>query len=795
MSSDKALDEHIALKKPAVSVVNEAVGDASVASSTHDLPTEKAIEVDADLELDNPEVRQLLPEVKRVVSLHDDPSLPTLTFRYVLLSILFVVPGAFLSQMNIYRTAFAPYSVFFVQIASNYVGNWLARILPRRRVRIPLTSLAFELNPGPWSVKEHVLVTVTANSGAISNQGASALSIAELYFNQRIPAAASIFFMWGIVGIGYAYTAIARQVLLYDPAYPWFQALCQTALFETQKKQLQSPTRLAKKQMRIFWGVLLAVTLWQFLPEYAFPMVSSLAFLCWVAPRNATANFLGSGLGGMGFLNLSFDWANISNYNAGVPLFLSPWWSQVVLFSSFVFCCWILLPAAKFGGLGYYHHGLMTNRALRADGSRYPIADLITPQQTFNQSAYDANGPIYLGTQQLWSMFFDYASYVSGYAWILFFGFKDIRSAYRKFRERGKESGKGINHQYTDRLNVLMRSYKEVPLWWYAVLFVCCFFSILAIILSGYLYLPWWTYIVALLTGACTIIPLGWLYAVSNFQLPIGTFNELIYGVMIQATKSHHNPTGASFYGAIAGDAWYRAQYMLQDQKIGHYMHVSQRAIFASQVWGMLLGIPVNYAAMRWILSAKRDLLNGTTTDPTHIWTGQSLATGVTTGVQYVLIGPSRLFSEQIFRPLPYAFLVGAAVPAVLYSLHRTFPKARFDLWNSTIFFSGASIFYGNISTGYLSRFMGGFVVMFWYVRQLSGVSEEPRLTIVCRAYRYRYKLWSRYNFILAAAFDAGFNLNMLLIFLIFGSAKIISMPNWWGNNADSVERCFALES
>ena len=405
---------------------------------------EDSVEIDADLEdNDDLEIAELPPHVRRIVTLHDDTTLPTLTFRYILLSTLFVVPGAFLSQMNQYRTNFAPYSVFFVQIASNYVGPWLAKILPKRRMRLPFTRFTFTMNPGPWSVKEHVLVTVTANSGAISNQGVVPISLAELYFNNRIPAAAAIFFMWSIVGLGYAYTAIARQVLLYEPAYPWFQSLCQSALFETQRRQLRQPTKLAKKQMRIFWGVLVGITLWQFLPEYAFPMLSSLAFLCWVAPRNATANFLGSGLGGMGFLNLSLDWANISNYNAGIPLFLSPWWSQVVFFCSFVFCCWVLLPAANFGGLGYYHHGLMSNRLLTAEGKKYPVTDLITPQQTLNQTAYDIHGPVYAGTQELWSIFFDIASYISGYAWVLLFGWGQLRNAFKKFMDRRKEPGKG----------------------------------------------------------------------------------------------------------------------------------------------------------------------------------------------------------------------------------------------------------------------------------------------------------------------------------------------------------------
>ncbi|KAI0406507.1 OPT oligopeptide transporter protein-domain-containing protein [Xylaria palmicola] len=729
-------------------------------------------EVDADLEADDdPEITEIPPEVRRVVSLHDDTTLPTLTFRYFILAIFFVIPGAFLSQINTFRTTYAPYSVFFVQIASNYVGLWLARVLPDRRVGVPLTKWSFNMNPGPWSVKEHVLVTITAASGATSNLATTPIAVGELYFNERLHPAAAIFFMWSIDATGYAFAAIARQVLLYEPSYQWWQALCQTALFETQAKQNKAPSPAARKQFKVFWFTLLGITLWQFLPEFVFPFVSSLAFLCWVAPHNAVANFIGSGLGGMGLLNLSFDWANISNYNAGVPLFLSPWWSQVVFFASFVLSAWILLPAAKWGGLGGYGHCLMTNRACTADGEIYPVASLVTSSNTLNQTAYEQNGPIYLGVHNLWTIFFDYASYVSAYSWIVFFGASNIKKAYKKFRARRDSAGLGINHQYTDRLNVLMRSYKEVPFWWYFALFSASFVSLITIVALDLIFIPWWAYFVALATGALVVIPLGWLYAVSNFQLPIGTFNELLYGTMVQNLNHHRNPIGASVYGSIAGDAWYRAQYMLQDQKIGHYMHVPQRAIFFSQVFGITLGVPINYAAMRWVLNTKRDYLTGEIEDPAHIWTGQALAGYLTMGVQ----APTKLFQQAQWKPIPYAFLFGAGAPAVIYLLHRLFPRAKFNLFNTTIFCSGASIFYGNVSTGYFSRFIGGFVVMYW-------------------AYRYRYQLWARYNFILAAAFDAGFNLNLLLIFLFFGSGKVITMPKWWGNDPQSVEKCYALD-
>lgn len=86
-------------------------------------------------------------------------------------------------------------------------------------------------------------------------------------------------------------------------------SLCQTALFETQKKQRQNPTPESRRQIKVFVLVILAVILWQFLPEFVFPMLGSLAFLCWVAPHNPIANFVGAGYGGMVFLNLSLDWS------------------------------------------------------------------------------------------------------------------------------------------------------------------------------------------------------------------------------------------------------------------------------------------------------------------------------------------------------------------------------------------------------------------------------------------------------------------------------------------------------
>jgi OPT family oligopeptide transporter len=454
-------------------------------------------------------------EVRNTVSFEDDVTLPTITFRYFVLTFVFTAPGAFLYQMvrfgspinwtvyltdeqGIFRTTASPYSVFFVQIASHYAGVWLAKVLPSWQIKVPFTKWGFNLNPGPWSIKEHVLVTVSAASGATSNAAWVPISLSQLYYDDPIPAAACIFFMWAIVFLGYSLAAVARQFLLYDPQYPWPQALMQTSLFETFRKS-DANSRSARKQLYVFLGVLFGITLWEFLPEYAFPMLSSLSFLCWVAPRNAVANFIGAGIGGMGFLNLTLDWSNISNGTFSNPM-IAPFWTSVVIFAGFVVNCWILLPAAKWGNLSDWNHQLMSNRLFLENGTKYPVTEILGANNTFNEAAYEKLGPAYMGPQIIWATFFDYASYTSAFVWMILFGWPQIRTSIAKLRARAKTRGtESINEQYSDRLNVMQRAYKEVPLWWYIVLFAACFVTITTLLGTGHFFLPVWMFIVALL--------------------------------------------------------------------------------------------------------------------------------------------------------------------------------------------------------------------------------------------------------------------------------------------------------
>lgn len=119
---------------------------------------------------------------------------------------------------------------------------------------------------------------------------------------------------------------------------------------------------------------------------------------------------------------------------------------------------------------------------------------------------YEEYGPLYLGAQMLWGIFFSYAAYTSAWVWALLFGLTSIKATIKKIKERRQNhDGKSVNHQFDDQLNILMRSYKEVPLWYYVTLFGVSFVAMMAILGAGQLYIPIWTYFVAVATGAAVV--------------------------------------------------------------------------------------------------------------------------------------------------------------------------------------------------------------------------------------------------------------------------------------------------
>ncbi|CAN8096086.1 unnamed protein product [Discula destructiva] len=731
-----------------------SVRETSVSSGEED-----PVDFNSDEFADIPEL------VRNVVSFEDDPTLPVITFRSVLLSVVFCVLGSFVSQLAYFRTTTAAFPVFFVILASQPLGKLLARVLPDYTV--PLGRYSFSLNPGPFSVKEHAIIGIAANSGTQGQWATFLPTNAALYYGITMSPALALFFGWGASLLGFAYAGMVRKILVDDPEFIFPPSLQQVTLYRSMEGTSTIYSAIAKKKMSIFYMVFIVTFAWQFLPEFVFPMAAALAPLCWFAPNSHNVNFLGAGVKGIGLLNITLDWSNITS-----TVITYPYSVQVVIFVGFVITTWILIPIAYFGDVwGSPTYDIMSNTLFTKNGTSYPFTSLLyidsSGNQQVNETKYEEIGLCYAGAQFTWGIFMWYASYISSYIWTALFLGPKIKALWK--------NRKNLAGYRTDRLNRIMQQYPDVKKWEWVVLALIPFIILLVIVATNSVWMSTWVYFVALAFGAAAMLPMSLVYAISGYSMQVGIFNELIYGYLLEAPGSNRHPLGQLAYRIISGNTWYDSQSVLQDQKIGHYMHIPPRDVIGIQLFAFVVSLPVNYGVMRWVLATKYDYITGAKTDPSGQWTGQNFQSYNSEGIMYALVGPKKLFASAYFSPVLYGFMAGALTPIIIWLLHRRFPRLKFNLWNTTIFFASMATFRGNLSTGPFTAFIIGTVFNFYL-------------------FRYRHAWWNKWAYISGAALDTGYSMNLLFIFVFLGTTGTV-MVNWWGNNADNAERCFALDS
>lgn len=127
-----------------------------------------------------------IEQVRLTVSTYDDPTLPVLTFRTWFLGIISCVLLAFVNQFFGYRQNQLYVSSVSAQIVVLPIGKLMAATLPKKAIRVPLTGWSFSLNPGPFNLKEHVLITIFANSGANGVYAVSIITIVRAFYHRKL---------------------------------------------------------------------------------------------------------------------------------------------------------------------------------------------------------------------------------------------------------------------------------------------------------------------------------------------------------------------------------------------------------------------------------------------------------------------------------------------------------------------------------------------------------------------------------------------------------------------------------
>ncbi|KAG9284968.1 hypothetical protein G9A89_009778 [Geosiphon pyriformis] len=686
--------------------------------------------------------------VNAIVSSTDNSSLPSLTFRFWILSTLFTTLGAAISQYYWFRSNSLSFSIPFVQLATYPMGNFMASILPTRYFTI--FGWQWTLNPGPFNIKEHVLISVAASAGGVSAYATDFLAIQTLFYHQSIGVVGSLLLLCSTQLLGYGLAGAMRKFLVYPASMVWPINLLQVALFNT----LHENTGLASGSKSKFFVIALILTfLWELVPTLFFPTLSSLAILCLFDNHNMVLTTLGSALGGgFGFLNISFDWNVMGAFG---PLY-SPWWATANWYFGIVLMAWFIGPIIYYGNFwNAQNYPPVGHGIYQKSGALYDQNAIITNNQ-FDPVKYETYGRLYISPYFAFCYAISFAALTALITHVYLYYGKEILD---RFRDSRKDE--------PDIHTKLMEVYPEVPNLWYG--FIGISMTIIAIILSQVypVNLPWWGIPLAIFIACIMVLPIGIIQAISNTQIGLNVLTELICGYILPG-----RPIANVIFKTYGYMTVVQCLVMVRDLKLGHYMKIPPRAMFITQIYGTVIGAFVNYFVLNAVIDAKRSYLDGTELDPTGQWTGRAPAVFNSASIVWGLIGPARFFGPgSIYYSCLFGFAIGFFLPIPFYLLAKKFPNAGFDLINVPIIAAGAYIVPQVPTNVIISGLIASALSQFY-------------------AARYQVSWFRKYNYVLAAALDSGTAICGMFIFATVTGFPKKSFPIWWGNSNQDVEHC-----
>ena len=167
-----------------------------------------------------------IEQVRLTVPITDDPTLPCLTFRTWFLGFISCALLAFLNQFFVFRQNPLSISSVAAQIIVLPIGKLMAAYLPKKLIRVPGTKWSFSLNPGPFNLKEHVLITIFANSGSNPVYAVNIITIIKAFYDREIhPLAAMLLTQTtqviSLLNCAYIYSKTKRYVNVDSDARIW----------------------------------------------------------------------------------------------------------------------------------------------------------------------------------------------------------------------------------------------------------------------------------------------------------------------------------------------------------------------------------------------------------------------------------------------------------------------------------------------------------------------------------------------------------------------------------------------
>ncbi|XP_039005419.1 oligopeptide transporter 6-like [Hibiscus syriacus] len=690
-------------------------------------------------------------QVEITVPKTDDPTLPAVTFRMWFLGLGSCVVLSFVNQFFWYRTMPLSISSISAMIAVVPLGHLMARTLPHR-LFLENTRWEFTMNPGPFNMKEHVLITIFANSGAGTVYATHILSAVKLYYKRNLTFIPALLVMMTTQVLGFGWAGIFRKYLV-EPGEMWWPSnLVMVSLFRALHEKEKRP-KGGTTLNQFFLLVLICSFAYYVLPGYLFSTLTSFSWVCWLAPKSVLVQQLGSGLKGLGIGSFGLDWATISSY-LGSPL-ASPWFATANIAVGFFLVMYVMTPLSYwFDVYKAKNFPIYSSKLFKSNGELYDILSIVDPMFHLDKEAYGRDGRVHLSTFFAMTYGIGFATLTATIFHVLLF---DGRNLWQQTKSAFLDNKKMDIH------TKLMKKYKFVPTWWFVailmlnlalILFICEYYN-------ETLQLPWWGVLLACAIAFFFTLPIGIIAATTNQAPGLNIITEYVIGYMYP----EHPVANMCFkvYGYIS---MAQALTFVSDFKLGHYMKIPPRSMFTAQVVGTIVSVFVYTLTAWWLMEEIPNLCDTSLLPPDSPWTCPMDNVFFDASVIWGLVGPRRIFgTEGEYGNVNWFFLGGALAPLLVWLAHKAFPdKEWIRLIHMPVLLGATSMMPPATAVNFTSWLIMAF--LFGYV-----------------LYKYRPEWWKRYNYVLSGGLDAGTAFMTILLFLALQS-KDIGLQ-WWGNNGE----------
>ena len=371
--------------------------------------------------------------------------------------------------------------------------------------------MSFDINPGRFSIKEHALIVICVNiSASVAYASGSLVAITSpVYWNQDYGAGFSFLYLLTTQMLGFGLAGLARRWLVYPAALIWPAALPSTVLFrslhEPQEKSTVNGWSMSRYRFFAYFTTFAFVLYW--FPDYIWTSLSAFAFITWIWPHNQKVNTIFGMNSGLGLLPISLDWTEITY--AGTPL-TTPFYITCNAFAVVVFFFLFIAPILYYTNVwdsGYLP--LLSSSTFDNTGSSYNVSRVVDENLDFVLSKYEEYSPMYISLSYTISYGLSFAAVTAMVVHTYLYNGSEIWAKFKNSRHGGEDIHKR-----------LMKSYKEVPDWWYAALTVVVLGLGILTIRNWDTGLPVWGFIVVCFgMGVTLIVPEGILEGTTNQRM------------------------------------------------------------------------------------------------------------------------------------------------------------------------------------------------------------------------------------------------------------------------------------